>query len=425
VNKRALRMAAITALRTHPDFSKLRMLKACSGRDVEKFLQWLDHSGLALYFHSRLKDHEEMEYAPSDFREALDRRFRSNCNRVEQMLGEFRKVNEALKDRSVRHAFLKGFTLSPEFCPDPCLRHQSDIDILVHSESIPEAMRTLVDCGYSRENLGAGSEMRFTTPLMHVPSRNDDIYRRSPQREVELHTSIWENTGQVSLRTPNDCLEKTRGRNFRDIDFFSLSAEDAFLMQVLHAFGHVLGSWVRVSWLWEIHYFIEKHAGEIKLWEAIQKRAGDDPTLRKAMGLVLGLTKELFDTLIPESLNDWCVQTLPERVETWIRHFGVRWALSDLEGNKLTLFIHREFLEDAGEWNAYLLRRVIPASGRPSIGHIAASDVKIRLRGRASQLKFAGQRLVFHLSAGLTLAWDAVRWRRALQSDRKRRLALP
>jgi Uncharacterised nucleotidyltransferase len=425
MNKRALRMVAISALGAHPDFSKLHMLKTCGKKDVEKFLRWLDHSGLTLYFLSRVKDCGEMEHMSPDLREAFDRRFRSNCHRVEKMLCEFRKVNEALKKRGVPHAFLKGFTLTPEFCADPCLRHQSDIDILVHSASTQEAIQVLIDCDYFREHSGTSGEIRFTTPLTHVPSRHDDIYSTSPHREVELHTSIWEKTARVPLNAPNDCLEKARGRRLRDIEFFSLSSEDMFLMQILHAFSHLLGSWVRVSWLWEIHYYLEKHADEIKLWQAIQKRAGDDLTFRKATGFVLGLTKELFGTSIPEPLNVWCVQTLPERAEAWIRHFGVRWALSDLEGSKLTLFIHREFVEDAGEWKAYLLRRVLPFSGRPSIGRIEASDVKIRLWGRASQLKFTGQRLVFHSSALLTLAWEALQWRRALQSSRKRRMALP
>jgi hypothetical protein len=425
MNKRALRMVAISALGTHPDFSNLHLLKTCGRKDVERFLQWLDHSGLTLYFLSRLKDYKGIEHVSVSFREALDRRFRSNCNRVEKMLREFGKVNDALKNRGVSHAFLKGFTLTPEFCPDPCLRHQSDIDILVHSASVQEAMQALIECGYSREDSDVSSEIRFTTPLQHIPSHHDDIYDTSTQREVELHTSIWEKTGHVSLSTPNDCLEKARLRSLRDIDFFSLSAEDMFLMQVLHAFSHLLGSWVRVSWLWEIHYFLKKHAEENELWGAIRTRAGDDPILRKAMGLVLGLTKELFDSSLPELLNDWCVRTLPERVETWMRHFGIRWALSDLEGSKLTLFIHQEFLEDAGEWNAYLLRRVIPVPGRPSIGHIQASDVKIRLMAHASQVMFAGQRLVFHSTALLILAWEGVRWRRALQSGRKRRLVLP
>jgi hypothetical protein len=419
MSKRALKSMAISVLSSQPDFSELNQLRSCTRQDTESFLMWLDHSGLALYLYARLRDSEELSGLPPDFREALDRRFHSNSKRVEGMLDEFSRVNSALRNLAIPHAFLKGFTLVPEFCADPALRHQSDIDILIDPESIPKATQALIACGYPLKSSEAGGEIRFATPLRYVPSAHDDIYRMPLHREVELHTSIWQETGHVSLMVPNDCLKRARSRILHDIEFFSLATEDAFLMQVLHAFSHLLGSWVRVSWLWEIHHFLEAQADESELWQRILIRAGDDPALRKALGLVLCLTTELFGSRVPGVLSDWCVETLPDRVDTWVHHFGTEWALSELDGSKVTLFIHGEFLNDPAKWKGYLLRRLIPAPGRPSIGQIEASDVKTLLMGRLAQLTFAGRRLTFHAREMFVLGWEAIRWRQALQSGQK------
>src|SRR5215472_3546854 len=53
-----------------------------------------------------------------------------------------------------------------------------------------------------------------------------------------------------------DCLHRTRVGHIHGFAFPSLADEDAFLLQVLHAFRHFLSSWLRLSWLWEIHYFL-------------------------------------------------------------------------------------------------------------------------------------------------------------------------
>ena len=145
MSKRDLQMLAVSALRSQPDFSGLHRLGVCSKRDTDALLTWLDHSGLALYFLTQLRKHGELDRLPASLKNALERRSDSNRKRMDGMFAEFSKVNSALKDRAIPHAFLKGFTLVPEFCPDASLRHQSDIDILVYPDSVA-ASRPSVDC---------------------------------------------------------------------------------------------------------------------------------------------------------------------------------------------------------------------------------------------------------------------------------------
>jgi hypothetical protein len=388
-----------------------------------RFLRWLDQSGLALHFFARLRDAGELPNLRSDLRDVLGRRYQANAERMHSMFADFGVVNAAFRAACVRHAFLKGFALIPDFCPDIALRHQSDLDILIAPESRASAAQVLAGCGYQRLANDDPSEFSFATPLQHVPTLEDDIYQMPPRKEVELHTTIWDGVGQVSLQVPQDCLAHTRESRLQETAFTTLCVEDAFLMQVLHAFGHLLGSWLRVSWLWEIHYFVEERRGNDDFWHAFQARAGSDPRLGRAIGLVLGLTEQLFDTRLPESLRDAYIEPLPERIHAWNLHCGADWALSEISGSKLTLFIHREFFDESQNWTAYLLRRIVPTSQSTSARASGASHVRSCVKGRLVPTIFAMQRLIFHATAAVRLARDTIRWKQFLHSSRGQRAA--
>ena len=414
---------AIAALRSRPDYSRLRLLNETSPRERLQFLRWLDHSGLALYFFARLRDARELQNLQPDLRDALGQRYQSNAVRMRSMFADFWAVNAAFRAAGIPHAFLKGFALIPDFCSEMALRHQSDLDILVAPESLFSATQALEGCGYQRLADDDSLEFSFATPLQRVPNLHDDIYQTPPCKEVELRTSIWNDVGRVSLQVPQDCLARSRESNLQGTQFTSLCVEDTFLMQVLHAFGHLLGSWLRVSWLWEIHYFVEEHGGDGEFWRAFQARAGADPRLRRAIGLVVGLTAQLFDTRLPESVRIAYVDSLPERIHAWILHCGAEWALSDISGSKLTLFIHREFFDESQDWSAYLLRRIVPMSQSTSARPSGASDVKSRVKARLVAMSFTMQRLIFHASEALRLAWETIRWKQFLHSSRRQRAA--
>lgn len=423
MRKDELKLLAVDALGSAPDPARLRELHSAGPRELRAFLQWLDHSGLALYFGARLKQTPQWNEAPAEFRRALDHRTEANTQRTEALLADFRAVSDSLRQHRIPHAFLKGFTLAPAFCPDPNLRHQSDLDVLIAPEFLDEASRALIACGYRLQPIAEPGEFLFATPATCVPTLHDDIYSLPPRREVELHTSIWAAAGDVHLAVPGDLLSRLRPRELHGISFPALSLEDAFLAQVLHAFGHLLGSWLRVSWLWEIHYFVEMHAADAGFWQSFGERAGDDPQMRKIIGLVLSLTHRLFRTRIPVAPQAVYLDPLPERISTWVEHCGARWALSGIAGSKLSLFVHREFFDRDATWRAYFLRRMLPRHVKTSPGLAAASDAETRLRGRITQIEFTARRLFFHAGAALSFTWEALRWRHALHASRRARPA--
>lgn len=408
-----LRLAVLSALRPNPDFSKVQALAARNERESRSFLRWLDQSGLALYLVWQLQENGAFRNAPARLRSHLQSALQLNRARTDAMLLDFEKVSGSLRTRGVRHAFLKGFTLAPEFCPEPYVRHQSDLDILISPEDTGEARAAILDCGYLLERKLAGGETHFSTKLTRVPSVRDNIYRADYQKEVELHISIWEDVEQVSLRAPTDCLERTRERHITGIPFTCLSREDAVVAQFLHAFRHFLSSWIRLSWLWEIHYFLSRHPADSSLWISVKTRAGDDPVLRNAFGLILQLTNRLFASPIPGALREWCIDPLPERISCWVLGLGTGWALSEIPGNKLSLLVHKEFMRESALWKPYLWRRLVPLQGKPSLSKSGSPGAEAPFRFKVSHRIFQARQLAFHAQSLISFPYQAWLWNRA------------
>jgi hypothetical protein len=416
---RQLRAILVSALRSAPDVSDLQVLRFARSPQLRGLLRWLDQSGLALYLLNHLQQHGVVRHIPVEFREALERRLKANRERTVEMLQEFGRIVESFQANGVRFCALKGFTLIPEFCPTPHLRHQTDFDFLVAPESVEPAGRALAYFGYARQESQQTDEVTFATPLDHLPSSSDDIYAVPRHREIDFLTTMRQVAHGVSINAPSDYLDRIQSQNLEGISFPTLLTEDMFCVQVMHTFKHLLGSWVRLSWLLEISSFIDRHGNDTNLWQAIIGRMGRDLNARNAAGLILCLANRVFPCSIPPLVADWCLRPLSPRIQTWVAQFGMKVALSDLEGAKVTLFVHREFVDDPDSWNSYVRSRIFPVGRRSSIGKVTTTGHRARMKVRASQWLHVMRRSVFHARQFVSLPVDALRWRYALRSIEK------
>ena len=302
MRERDLRVLTLAALRPVPDFSRLSLLRLSNASQIRKLLRWLDESGLALYLLTQLQDHEVLGQVPKDFSAALESRLAANRVRTAAMLSEFARLVDSFRRNGVQFCMLKGLTLTPEFCREVHLRHQTDFDFLVTLDSLENAKRAMQSCGYEQGEVTEFGQATFTTPLRHIPTSNDDIYAIPRHREVDLLTTLRLCAHGVSIPMPTPDFNDFKAKSLLDIAFPVLPSEEMFCFQVMHAFRHLLGSWVRVSWLFEIGYFIDRHCGDADLWRAIVDRIGHDARTRNAFGLVISLTRALFPRPIPEPL---------------------------------------------------------------------------------------------------------------------------
>lgn len=416
-----LKLAVISALRQEPDLRGLQLLHSCNDREARRFLRWLDESGLALHLLASVKNSDETGCLPVFVLRELERRLESNRNRADAMLAEQGRLSAIFTERGIPHAFLKGFSLVPDFCPAIEFRHQTDIDILISSEFINSARSVMHECGYPIEASFHRGEIQFSEPRRTPASAKEDIYTSDFRHEVELHTAIWDDLGHVVLTAPTDCLRRARFRQMAEIRFPSLSLDDAFIVQILHGFQHLLGSWLRVAWLFEIHSFLVRYSEGDAFWLAIKTRAGEEVALRDAFGLMLQLTNHLFMSPIPKVMRDWCIEPLPNPLKQWVSKFGMRWALSGLSGSKLSLFAHKEFIRNAEQRRSYLWRRIVPVQGRPAIGRTETDNLQNTAGVWLAQSMFVAKRAFFHATSLGSLAIDAVRWAHTRHANRRQR----
>jgi hypothetical protein len=410
--------AVLAVLSRKADFSRLDALPQLESKGGAKFLRWLDWSGLALVFQRQLLKHQATVRLAAPWRLALCQRQKRNVERTADMLGEAQRLSDAFRAHGVTAVALKGFTLAPDFCDDPCLRHQVDFDFLVTRGDVRVAAEALRRCGYLTAQLNEAGETCFRTPLRHIPSANDDLYARQAQRQVDLHT-LWEPCPWLPVEAPQDCLQHARQRTTFGLEYLSLSLEDAFVFQVLHTLRHSFRSWVRLCWFYEIEKCLANHQSDSALWNRVIDRAGSTRLTKSIFAFVLGLVNRLFQSPIPEPLRRWSEVAMSLSLRAWLDHFGVDWAISDWPGSLNNLFLAAEFIPDSELRLQYWRSRLLPRKAHTMLGSMPVAGAHRFLAWQAARVRYVMERGAMHIKDLLALPWQGFRWRRALESSRR------
>jgi hypothetical protein len=406
--------AVLAALSFGADFSGLRTLPGPESVNGRRLLRWLDRGGLALVLLRRLQTSHVTQSISSEWRDALTQRSGRNTDRTRDMLQEFQRLNDAFRAYGVKAVALKGFTLVPDFCADLSLRHQTDFDFLVPEVSVADAAQALQGCGYSASQLNITGESCFLTPMRHIPSAHDDLYALQRQRQVDLHTSMWEPNPWMHVEVPHDCLEQAQVQTIDGIDFLGLSLADKFILQVLHVFWHSFRSWIRLSWLLEIGRCMELHQDDAALWTSVIERASGSRLTKSIFTFVLRLVTRVFQTPIPAPLQRWTTETTTPTLCAWLDAFAVDWAISDWPGSLTNLLLAAEFIPEPKLRVQYFRSRLLPRKSHTSLGPVAVTGRSMHLRLQAARLSYVVRRTMAHLNDIFGLPAQYLRWRRAL-----------
>jgi hypothetical protein len=390
-------------------------LATFSRQDWQRVLDWLDQSGLALWFWHRLKELGAPDAVPPEIGERLDRLITDHSLRVVSMAEEFDSINRIFERAGVEYAVLKGFALIPEYARDARLRTAYDFDYLLPPDSMERADQPLRNGGYIHRHEDEGHSLRYTrsasTPRP-FPQR-DYLYSPALQRAVELHNRLWEpELLMVPLPLPNDFLARKRLRDWQGLQFYSLAEEDELIFQVLHAFRHILTNWCRLCVFLEIAQFLESRGSDSAFWKRFYERIRNIPPLPEMVGVVFSLAARLFGATVPTVIDTEIMRTLRHPLALWVYRYGCDSALANLADNKYTLFLHREFVPDAATWRKVRRRRLLPLQ-RPNRGARASSPkVSARLATGWRQASYIGRRLLHHSIAAVRYLWESRRWER-------------
>jgi hypothetical protein len=305
--------------------------------------------------------------------------------------------------------------LVPDYCADAGLRNFTDYDYLVPPHCLERAGQALEAIGYVPR---AGSESYSITHFQpsrppRRASRLDDIYSAELAREVELHFKLWDEDQRIFLALPDDFLARSYSRE--QPRFPVLADEDTLIFHVLHVFRHILPHWCRLSGLHEIAYFAERRSSDAAFWQRLRQRIEGYPQLCQIVGVVCWLAARVFGATLPAAIRGCTTETLSPAMALWVEHYGLDLAIQNFSGNKFSLFLHHEFVQDSKAWQAirrrqlFLLKRPARIAGHHSP---AASP---SLKAAWMQLGYMAQLLKFHVPATIQYALELPRWRRMLR----------
>jgi putative nucleotidyltransferase-like protein len=390
-----------------------------SDRDWNRALGWLDDTGLALYFLQKLKDTDVANAVPALVLSGLEKRFAANQKRVAHMARQFEFLNAKFHDRGVRYAVVKGLSLVPQFCPDANLRHQGDFDYLVDDESLPMAQRVLEEAGYVPKLSRSGKEFIFLMAAMEEAHLGDNQYEAQAPYAVELHLDFWDpDFHEVPLPRPLALLDNPKSYQWGEFTFPVLPDEDAFLVHVLHACNHLFTYWIRISWLWEIGYFLTRRADDALFWNGIEQRVQGSAVLQEFVVVVIELVAKLFGAPIPPTVRAWGESIRPPS-RVWIDNYAHQWVFGEVPAYqfrlfpraKLVLFLQQQYVGNRTAQKGFVRTRLLSA---PQISHIGksikGSPAKVLQTGWWKRHRL-GRRAVFHVLAGFRYLCEIPRWR--------------
>jgi Uncharacterised nucleotidyltransferase len=427
---RKLAEAIIDSLQLSGASYDFGQLAGFSPRHWQQTLGWVDRAGLTLYLVERLRACGATEVLPPRVLARFEQNLADNKCRVDHLLYETACINEKLDHAGVQYVVIKGLSLWPEFCSNPYLRTQCDLDYLVAGQSLRSAENALLELGYERRRRSDLKQFAFERPLRRVPSQFDSPYKLQTTPMVELHVGIWENvTHHVPLEEPAFQLNGPKLKEWGGLRFPVLSEEDALLLQLLHAFQHMLSYWVKLSWLLEIGRFMEKRQRDSPFWKRFSQRLEGAPRLTEFATIALALTANLFSAPMPEVAQDWG-QLLRPHARLWLENYSRSWALGErpphkskvFPDSKLSLFISGEYIPDHRARRDSLRHGLIPWKIPGKDPSVVIAPVRnqpgTRLQARWLGTAFTVQRLSFHASAGLRYLWELPRWRNLTSSAR-------
>lgn len=403
--------AVIASFRDSSEHAVQR-LAGLTQRDWARSMLWLDASGLALYFLNRLQLLGIEDAIPAPTLERLRQSQADNCLRSASMLSEFCSLNEAFQAAGVQYANEKGFTLSPDSCPDASLRHQVDFDFMVDGDDLNICREILEQRGYVLTKSGP-TEWQFEAGASEVV-RREDYYKPRPQRSVELHFMF--SAADPNAPTRDARLDRRTLRAWNGHLFPVLSPADQFIEQAMHLLRHLRSPRTKPSWLLEFRRHMLVHFNDQSFWDEVRNNSQGLPDVEIAIGLATMLSIRFFGGRVPTQLKVWTLDRIPAPIRLWTNLYGRKAVLADVPGTRLYLLLEGEIAEEKSVATKKR-RSLLTLYHMTRICYPTAEDGLLkRARQEYYHVRYFLFRIKFQIVQGLRLRIEEARWKRQRRS---------
>jgi hypothetical protein len=377
---------------------------------------YTDPAGLTLYLLAAFEERGLAASLPGPVLEALVLRREKNRQRLKRTLELAAGLVDLLNAAGLHAAFLKGFTLQPEFVASAERRVQYDLDLYLSEKDALRAHRLLMERGYEQIGDRESSRSGHLTTLLQKTGWEwlGDFYDLEIPRAVELHYQLWNGEFEcLPVEISPDPLKRICWRDFDGMSLPGLCPEDQVTNVVLHSMRHILHGDLRISHLYEIGYFLERHAEDHALWQGWSSQA--HTSLQRLAAVVFAITSEIFGA--PRGPR------AEPLVEAWAQRFSS--TLCQLETNsKYEVILHLALLRNWRDKALVLRRRLLPMRLPGLVDAVFVAESQLTLPRRAlrfvRQTFFVMRRGWFHLRAIPRFAWAWAAWSASRTSVAKR-----
>jgi len=396
-------------------------LPAADSRRWVRSLAWLDSAGLSLYFLAALTKRNLASSVPRDFLACLENRKRSNQERISRIAETFAILNHRFVQEGVEYTALKGFSLVPEYCADASLRTMSDLDYLVTASSLEPAQRVLAERGYVLKKQTA-EEFAFWIPSAES-AWDAQLFSAATPFAIELHLSVWNSSFRdFHVDVPTISTRRVQIRRFNGGEYRALPDPEAFLVQVLHAFRHLMDRCLKPSWLLELSQFLIGRRHDVPFWSSVGELVQFDVMLPEVIGFIARMARQVLETPIPEPVVPWAEKVHPA-AQFWIKQYARNWLVENGSYNGLTmfpptkvaLFLKDIYTRDARVQTNLNRRALFPWGG---LRHVAPStwSSQTKLRAARQKITWIASRLVYHTTTTARYWCELPRWRSRIRT---------
>ncbi|MGC4054077.1 MAG: MFS transporter [Paludibaculum sp.] len=399
--------AALEGLRF--DRTPEEALACIPSREWPQVLEFLDRTQLSLCLLLRCGDS-----LPPEVRARLEGNLTANRIRYTKLAAAYSEIAAALDAAQIPFVLLKGFSQSPWFTREPGERVQYDLDLFCPPPHVHHAREQLLQLGY--ESL-TGYDRH---PIDHLPvlvkktgwEWKGDYFDPGIPISVDLHFRFWNEANERFLpQGLDEFWSRREWDGCGELCYPALHPVDRLGYSCLHLLRHILHGNARPSHVYELAWFLHRHAENREFWEDWHETYGE--SLRQPQALCFAVAAQWFGCPLPPRAAE-AVDSLPDGAKQWIHDYA--WA--PLEGqfvpNKHELWLHLTLVSSNRDRAAILFKRLVPTTLPGEVDAVLVPEEKltpwIRLRRRWKYLLHLTTRTAFHARAAVPTLIHGAAW---------------